>query len=639
MSIIARLMRVVFIVLVFFLVYMDVSAFAIEPDEDDSYVILLDEGSHEIHEDGSSIETIHSKYKILKEEALEELGERKISYLSENEDVKIIKALTIKPNGKKYKAKIIQDVSPQQSYSSYSDQKTKIISMHNLAVGDIIDLEYSTISEYSKIKGEWWGQFYFATSAPIEISRFTLTLPIHKEIYIKAEHIDIEPCTGYIEDASTKTYIWEKSNCQKIELEYMMPPIEDVAPYIKYTTISDWQKIATWYWNASKDKITPTPEITEEVALITAAAYTTKDKISAILRYFQEKFRYVSMSFGINAYEPHRAGEVFENRYGDCKDQTVLLIAMLKSIGVDAYPVLVRYGESFVSLDRVVPSPGEFTHVIAYTHVDGQDLWLDPLENSLDLGDIPYSLTEEKLFVIKPTGGEFIDIPPMPLDRTTGTLKKTIALNEDGSCTGTFETIVNDISAPSCRDSLKKLTYKTIELFKLNLLNQISPGGKVINFSFSDPEDYSQPLSVMISFSSEQWAPRMGDYIILPSLSPNFENPFSLPVSERDHPIQYSSESMKRNISIVTIPKGFKYVYLPEDYEFTSPICTYRLTSQVRDNTLTMTAESHWYPGIVPIDQYTHLQNFFDDLRKESGKTIIIKKAHSFKDLWFGLVR
>lgn len=626
-----KLMRIVLIITafltVFLPVYVNISAFAIEPDEEDTYIVLLDEGREEIHEDGSYTSTVHVKYKILKEDALHSLGEKKIGYFSATEDVDIIKAVVIKPNGRKIRAKKIQDVSPYSGYALYSDLKTKIITMRDLAVGDILELKYRVNSRHSRMPGEVWGGFCFFDTIPMDVSRFILRVPATKEIHIKGENLDMKPVITYSKDGSTKTYTWERRDCPKIEREYMMPDVRDFCPYLTYSTIDDWQKIATWYWNISKDKIMPTPQITEETMRITATSEHINDKIRDLLRYFQDDIRYVSMSFGLNAFEPHPASEVLENKYGDCKDQSVLLIAMLKVLGIDAYPVMVRYGQNTYSLDRAAPSPAEFTHVIVYADVEGQDLWLDPLVEGVDLGDVLYSLTEERVFVVRPEGGEFIDIPAMPLDKIGSTIKTTIFLQPDGSCTGSLESIISYKKSPSFRSKLKDFTAKQMDLFKARLLNRIAPGGEIIDTYISDPDDYSRPCSVMIKFKTDDWAPLMGDFMILPSLSPSFDNPFDLPESERDHPIRYSGKTIRKSIAIVNIPEGFHFEYIPENYEVSLPICRYTLTSQPYNGRLVMVAESQWFPGKIPVEDYVKVQDFFNDLQSEASKVIIIKRG------------
>ncbi|MDP8230026.1 MAG: DUF3857 and transglutaminase domain-containing protein [Candidatus Gorgyraea atricola] len=628
--VVLKFMRFVLIIIAFlatfFPIYINISAFAIEPDEEDAYIVLLDESRKEIHEDGSYTSTIHVKYKILKEDALDWLGEKEIDYLSVTEKVEIIKALVIKPNGRKIRAKKIQDVSPYSGYPSYTDLKTKIITMRDMAVDDVLEFKYKIIARHSKMPGQTWGTFYFFDSAPMDVSRFILTAPVATQINIKSENLDIEPVITYSKDGATKTYTWERKDCPKVEQERMMPSVRDFCPYLTYSTIDDWQEIAIWFWDIAKDKMFATPQIAEAARGITASSENKKDKIRALMRYFQDNIRYVSMSFGLNAFEPHPAHEVFENKYGDCKDQAVLLIAMLKSLGIDGYPVLVRYGEKAYPLARVAPSPAQFSHMIVYTNIDGQDLWLDPLEEGIDLGEIPYSLTEERLFIIRPGGGEFIDIPEMPLDKMTYTIKRTFFLESDGSCTGMVESMPNSVNSASLRSTIEDYTAREMDRLKAAMLNRVAAGGKIIDTYITDPKDFSRPFSLMIKFESDSWAPTMGDFMILPSMSPMFENPFDLPEKERDFPVEYYNSSISREIIILNIPKGFHFEYIPKNYEKALPVCKYMLTSQVHNGRLVMISDSHWFPGKIPVKDYALVQDFFIDLQNEARKAIIIKK-------------
>jgi transglutaminase-like putative cysteine protease len=48
-------------------------------------------------------------------------------------------------------------------------------------------------------------------------------------------------------------------------------------------------------------------------------------KLRAIYSYVSLHYRYVAISFGIGRYQPHAAGEILGNQYGDCKDKHTLL--------------------------------------------------------------------------------------------------------------------------------------------------------------------------------------------------------------------------------------------------------------------------------------------------------------------------
>jgi lipoprotein NlpI len=66
-----------------------------------------------------------------------------------------------------------------------------------------------------------------------------------------------------------------------------------------------------------------------------------------------------------------------KRRYGDCKDKSFLLMSLLKEVGIESHPVLVRLGRRKV-LEGMLPSPQLFDHVIVKAMVGGNAFYLDP---------------------------------------------------------------------------------------------------------------------------------------------------------------------------------------------------------------------------------------------------------------------
>jgi len=81
----------------------------------------------------------------------------------------------------------------------------------------------------------------------------------------------------------------------------------------------------------------PTPEITAKTLELTAGAPDLYTKLSRITDYIQKNIRYFIVEKGIGGWQAHYAGDIYRNRFGDCKDKTTLLISMLQVVGVKAY--------------------------------------------------------------------------------------------------------------------------------------------------------------------------------------------------------------------------------------------------------------------------------------------------------------
>lgn len=120
----------------------------------------------------------------------------------------------------------------------------------------------------------------------------------------------------------------------------------------------------------------PDSPLLAEIERIRAEHDTDAARATAALRLVQDQVRYLALSMGEGNYTPMTADEVWRRRYGDCKGKTVLLMALLRGLGIDAEAVMVstNWGDG---LDAQLPLIAWFDHVIVRATVDGQAYWMD----------------------------------------------------------------------------------------------------------------------------------------------------------------------------------------------------------------------------------------------------------------------
>ena len=160
------------------------------------------------------------------------------------------------------------------------------------------------------------------------------------------------------------------------------------------------------------------PEIERKAQELTEGKTELIEKLRSLCRFAQKDVRYVAIELGQGAYRPRSAGEVLTNRYGDCKDKVTILRAMLRKVGLEAYPVLIRSG-SRQSVVGEFPSPKQFNHLIAaiplasppvnWTTVElpgiGSAILFDPTDDIVPLGDFPWYLQGTKALLARVVKG------------------------------------------------------------------------------------------------------------------------------------------------------------------------------------------------------------------------------------------
>jgi hypothetical protein len=174
-------------------------------------------------------------------------------------------------------------------------------------------------------------------------------------------------------------YTFRVEEIEPIEYEIDMPSPLAIQSHVTASSVESWEEIALWWWDLVRDKLARTDEIVSLAAELTNGASTDDERISQLFDFVAREVRYVSLHLSASGYEPRPAEDTLTTRYGDCKDQAVLLVSLLKGVGIDAYPVLIGM-EAGYRLDwSTPPSPGPFDHAVVAVP-NGGDGWrfLDP---------------------------------------------------------------------------------------------------------------------------------------------------------------------------------------------------------------------------------------------------------------------
>src|SRR4030095_10121678 len=127
----------------------------------------------------------------------------------------------------------------------------------------------------------------------------------------------------------------------------------------------DWKQVSRWASELHDPQAIPDESVTAKARQLTASSKTDLERIRAIA-HFVQRLQYISIDIGVgkgNGYRPHTASQVLAKAYGDCKDKANLMRAMLKSINITAYPVVILLGDATHAREEWA-SPTQFNHCI-----------------------------------------------------------------------------------------------------------------------------------------------------------------------------------------------------------------------------------------------------------------------------------
>ena len=171
-----------------------------------------------------------------------------------------------------------------------------------------------------------------------------------------------------------------------VEFENLVtpPPPEGAPPrykdvgHLEFTDFKDWSEVsallAPLYQKAAT--LQPDSPLRAEIAKIKAASADPEVEASLALRLVQDQVRYEFVGMDNGGYNPAPADLTWARRFGDCKGKTVLLLAILNELGIQAEPVMVNTQWGDALGDRL-PKLDVFDHVLVRALINGRAFWLD----------------------------------------------------------------------------------------------------------------------------------------------------------------------------------------------------------------------------------------------------------------------
>lgn len=269
---------------------------------------------------------------------------------------------------------------------------TATLAVEGLRVGDVLDIAYSTTNRDPALKGNAQGIAPLAV-APAKAGYVSTRLlwPSGTDLHWRTYPVGATPV------------VTEKGGWHELVLSGLVPKQPDLPgdaplrfhklPIVEASSFADWSAVskvmAPLY--ATDGLIAPGSPLAAEVEQIARTESDPLKRTALALALVQGKVRYLYKGLEGGNYVPQTPAQTWSLRYGDCKAKTLLLLAILHALKVEAEPVLANIELGDLVPDRV-PGAGAFNHVLVHARVAGDDLYLDGTDRGAhleDLHDVP----------------------------------------------------------------------------------------------------------------------------------------------------------------------------------------------------------------------------------------------------------
>lgn len=241
--------------------------------------------------------------------------------------------------------------------------------LEDLRIGDAIELAW-TLEPRDVLPGLRFTAYYaFVWSAPLARAFFTLHRHVGQGVRWRL-HVASDaqqPVVEVTPDHAT----WSMERPARFIPEPNVPGGHWDFPVLDVSGWNSWAEVADFVADLWAETLTDSAEAIAAQAEALRVEGDPAASARAAIRWVQEEVRYLGVDFGHGGgVLPNPAGTVLRRRFGDCKDKSVLLVALLRALGLEACPLLVAVNWQ-ETVANVQPSTAAFGHVIV-TFMDGQ---------------------------------------------------------------------------------------------------------------------------------------------------------------------------------------------------------------------------------------------------------------------------
>jgi tetratricopeptide (TPR) repeat protein len=260
-------------------------------------------------------------------------------------------------------------------YAMLDGTLTAAIQPEGLQVGDILDLAIGYETRDPIMRGRS-GRVLIMPTAPIDLLVFRELWPGSETPHWRETAGLDKPKISTTPDGtelliSMTNAVRPKAPKQAPE-RFSFPGVFEISEAGRWADVS---ALMSPYYDKAATLKADSP-LRAEIAKIKASSNDPKVQAAAALHLVQDQVRYLFLGMNNGGFIPAAADLSWSRRFGDCKGKTVLLLALLRELGIQAEPALVntRSGEE---LDMRPAMVAAFDHVIVRASVSGTTYWMD----------------------------------------------------------------------------------------------------------------------------------------------------------------------------------------------------------------------------------------------------------------------
>ncbi len=320
------------------------------------------------------------------------------------------------------------------SRSIYNGSQMAHYVLEDLRKDDKIVFAYSIIGSNPVFENKFFDSYYLQGYEPTGLIHLNYIVPNNRKLHFKSFNGAAEVQQQSM--GNTTNFFWELAGDNTVQYENNSPAWYTPLKYIQCSEFNTWQEVDQW-----NRKINPIPQILASSKLQTFVNQLWKESNGQPYEYLkkacdfvQNEIRYMGIEMGEYSHRANIPEKVFLQRYGDCKDKSMLLATILKNKNIDVGLVLANTYKDR-GLQDELPSPYAFNHMVVELNIAGRHQYIDPTMTNQG-GDIKNRYFPAYGKVLSTMGkGKLMDIP----QNIVGNIKVKETLTLEGKFGATLD--------------------------------------------------------------------------------------------------------------------------------------------------------------------------------------------------------
>jgi hypothetical protein len=482
--------------------------------------------------------------------------------------------------------------------------------------------------------------FYFGDFYPIINNKVTIIADKNIQFTFKSFQLNNGTKITFKKKKKGTNYVytWTTKNTNKFEIESNAPNYKTILPHI-IPIITSYQQngktkklldgvegLYSWYYslleNINKEETDP--------ALITLVEELTKgkesdiEKVKAIYYWTQQNIKYIAFEYALGGFIPREANEVFQKKYGDCKDNSSILYKMLEIAGLQGNLTWIGTRKIPYTYEEV-PTPAVDNHMILTYENKNNTYYLDATGRYIQI-EYPSSFIQGKEALIA-NGNNFkvkkIPVVPAHLNKVVDTTYIQIS-NRDiiGTSNSTFSGYIKNNLFYNLENTRKEADVK--ELYNKRFLKG-SNKFLVKSFKEENKFSYDKDFSVSYNFSIQDYVQNIGSEIFI---NPHFNKIVSSVKTKEDrkYGIEFDYKRQFSYTNIIEIPDGYEVSYLPTSVSYSNDLISIDLLYSTDKNKIVCKQDVVFNFIKLNKEQQQKVNTFVEKTEKASKEIIILKK-------------